>query len=1301
MKLMKKALAMFLALVMIFSTMAVSASAAYPGDDANPTLDFSIRYFRKVDGVYNQITDGKVKPGEDVYARFYAKTNYIVNTSDILILYDKQFFDYQLTKDNVETDDVRNKSYSMIESAYVNHFENRVCPKYTTALIRNYISDENAKSYGFSTLEELNLGLGYITSTVAISYKTSTAFDDSVGNYLFEIPFKVKDNEYVRSNRSASMYIPLEYLVTYDHDGNFTSVPMVDETDREVTYFMDEFEPGCIPTSTPASLSVEGTAIFDANGGSFADGTTKTTQGVIGDSVTLVEESPELAKHDFKGWSKVQNAPFAADATINEGVFADLATLKYGSEDVTLYAVWQKQPPKTIQYEIKVYEMGTDGQYPETATSSTDGSGAEGTTASVTPEAKTGFTIDETKSNLSVELTDEAAAVPTINVYYKRNQHNAIYNVDNTQVHSKEAFYGASVPGLENYTVPAGKEITWTPELGSVVTMPDEDVIFNGTLSDIDYYYTFNALAGVFEDGAPAKMDRYTYGQTPTSPEASLIAPEGYEFDKWINVDTKEDFSDDEVVEDAEFDAVYKAIDYTVTFKKLGADGITETLLSDLTLTEKHIGDTITLPALPTPAAGLEISGWYKDNVKLEGTSFVMPAADVTLFAKEGKIPCTYSYIADEGEVKGKFEDGSSIKTQDYFYGDTPTILDEEPIAPEGYEFVGWNADLPEKVEGDIRFIADYVPIEYSLTYEIEAPEGVDIPAPAEENGLNIGSTVDIAALPVVEGYEPTNANWLNGSEEVAPGSEFTMPASDVVLKATYKVKTNDIIFDAAGGAPVASIEDVPFNTVISDLPTTTKDDYDFVAWSLNGVNVTSVTMPDEDVTLVAVWKQSEYSITYSAKWYQGADEISAPAGAPALPTAAPSKSGESISVAAVPTFEGYTFDGWKLDGTTVTTFTMPKHSVELVGEWHKNGGNLGFYFAKNEDGTPAGTAYSGPEWLDEGEPIVLPAEPEQTGSDFIKWVDKDGNDLPDAMPNGDFNAFAVFELHKHSVTYYDADGITVLQQFTDVPYGSETPKAADPVPPTHDDPLKEFYFAGWNEPVPAVMPDQALEFTATYLERLKGADHVATYISDGTTVAAYTIHAGEPMQKPADPTKFGHKFVGWDPAVPDVMPNEDVTFVAVWESDLDFNPVIIGGVVVAGAAVATIAAINTALITGAAIIGGVVVITGIHHVIEHSYNVTYKVNGEVYRTFRIIEGTRIIVPKDPTKEGATFKGWNPEVPERMPAHDLVFEAVWSDSNPDNPATGSTSAGLAAFAAISSAAVAAYLVSKKKKEDEE
>ena len=1303
MKLMKKALAMILAAVMIFSTMAIGVSAAN-GD----SVEFKLKFVRYDEETSKWVETTKVKPGEEVRARVYVGTNYDASHSNLLLFFDKGFLDFQLAKNTTTTNANKLTKYQNPDYPYIAGFRVGEYETYEDNFtlqdaveLYKYVDDNTAKSYGFEDIDDMVDKCGFITAGFSVDEEVDPApFDSS--KYLFELPFKVNDNEYVRKVISATSYIPLDFVCTINKDANYTDIFKIESG---VTKSMKMFDEDPALSTTPATISINSSVTYDPNSGAFDEGVTNTVSGLIDSAVPAFSAVPKLAKNAFKGWSKTQNQPAEADA--DEAAIAelgilgaeDLAALKYGYEDLTLYAVWQKLPPADVKYDVNLYFMGTDGTYGNPRTS--EATGKDGQKIEYTPEDVTGFTVDEEAGNLSVDLVDDPTPVAkqSINVYYKRNQHDVVYKNEKDEVIKtfEDVYFGDEIPSLETPYAPTGYDVSWTYDPAGVTTVPDSDLTIKASLTPKTYDFTFSAtdsekgLEGKFGDEA-GKVVQLTFDAAITDPKDEITPPEGYEFDSWSPA-LPEKVTDDGA---KEFEARYKAIDYTVTYKVNYADGTSATL-TDLGLTGKHIGDKINVAAFPVNA-GKEYTGWTFDGATYApAAEFEMPAKNVEFVATESKIEYTYTFNAVAENAAGKFDDEETTKTATYYYGEVPALPEEEIVPPTGYQFDGWSEVLPDTVTESKTFTAKYKAIDYSITYVVNnAPVGVS--APAKVEGKHYNDKVVIESLPAVgDGYEIDG--WYNGDKKVEAGSEFTMPADNVTLTADVSTKKFKINFDAAGGEAVESLE-VEFGKPVESLPVTTKDDYDFAGW-VDGVGapVESIdSMPANDIDLTAQWTRKEYKITY--KYGQNVPE-----GAPAVPAESKSISGETITVAGKASLAGWEFDGWKYNGVVVTTFEMPKENVELIGEWRRKGGNVNFYLAKNEDGTPAGEPYD-TKWVDEGETISLPEnDPSRIGSTFTGWVDKDGNELPDTMPDADIDVFAKFELHSNKVTYYDADGTTVLDQF-DVTYGSEIPTAEDPVPPVHEDPENyEYVFAGWT---PAntyeYMPDQALNFTATYVPRRLGSDHTVTYKVDGKTIETYIIHSGDPMQKPEDPKKFGKTFIGWNPEVPDVMPDYDITFEAQWETNTDFNPVVVGGVVVAGAAVAAIAtaaAVNTALITGAAIIGGVVVITGIHHVIEHSYNVTYKVNGEVYRTFRIIEGAKIIVPADPTKEGAEFKGWNPEVPERMPAEDIVFEAVWSDSNSDNPATGSSSAGLAAFAAISTAAVAAFLVSKKKKEDEE
>jgi len=120
------------------------------------------------------------------------------------------------------------------------------------------------------------------------------------------------------------------------------------------------------------------------------------------------------------------------------------------------------------------------------------------------------------------------------------------------------------------------------------------------------------------------------------------------------------------------------------------------------------------------------------------------------------------------------------------------------------------------------------------------------------------------------------------------------------------------------------------------------------------------------------------------------------------------------------------------------------------------------------------------------------------------------------------------------------------------------------------------------------------------------------TFDSDGgTAVDPITQEEGSAVTAPADPTKDGFIFDGWQPAVPATMPVDDVTCVAQW-------------------------AVNT-------------------------YNAIFMVDGAVYATVPTVFGAAIAPPANPAKFGYVFTGWDP-VPGTMGAADETFTALFEDS---------------------------------------
>jgi hypothetical protein len=69
--------------------------------------------------------------------------------------------------------------------------------------------------------------------------------------------------------------------------------------------------------------------------------------------------------------------------------------------------------------------------------------------------------------------------------------------------------------------------------------------------------------------------------------------------------------------------------------------------------------------------------------------------------------------------------------------------------------------------------------------------------------------------------------------------------------------------------------------------------------------------------------------------------------------------------------------------------------------------------------------------------------------------------------------------------------------------------------------------------------------------------------------------------------------------------------------------------------------------------------VNDVSFIVNSLHQLTYVVDGEVYKTLAVAYGTPIIPEAEPTKEGYTFSGWS-EIPETMPAHDVEVTGTFS-----------------------------------------
>jgi hypothetical protein len=147
------------------------------------------------------------------------------------------------------------------------------------------------------------------------------------------------------------------------------------------------------------------------------------------------------------------------------------------------------------------------------------------------------------------------------------------------------------------------------------------------------------------------------------------------------------------------------------------------------------------------------------------------------------------------------------------------------------------------------------------------------------------------------------------------------------------------------------------------------------------------------------------------------------------------------------------------------------------------------------------------------------------------------------------------------------------------------------------DEPVKEGYtFSGWSE-APATMPANEVEVIGSFNVN----SYNLVYKVDGEVYETVSVEYGADIELLPEPVKEGYTFSGWSEAPP-TMPAKDV------EISGSFN--------------------------------------------VNSYNLVYKVDGEVYENISVEYGSEIELLPEPTKAGYTFSGWI-GAPVFMPAEDV------------------------------------------------
>ena len=961
--------------------------------------------------------------------------------------------------------------------------------------------------------------------------------------------------------------------------------------------------------------------------------------GNQGDPVDLssIEAPAAPVGMHFVGWGNVP-ATFDADATF-AAQFANNTDTKYT---------------------VNVYNMDTTGKYPATPDSTYQGAGETNSTADITADAVAaeGFSLDSAKSILTGTIAADGSLV--LSIYYSRNQYTVTYA--NTDLEPDTYYYGATVsartPEKEGFDFQG-----WEEEVPS--TMPAQNITLTAKWNENPADYTDYDIAVA---DANAKKEEANYDKTYT--EASRNA-----LDAALAVDVSGKKLSEQGVVDAQTEAINAAVNglekmtYNATFY---VDG------EEYRVVPTKVGEQIVAPEAPskqgytftgwTPEVGtmgiedlsfnavfsagtvaytvetyvMDVNGNYGDAATENKSATTGETVSVTPEAREGFSVAAESVLS--GEVKA---DGSLVLKVYYsrnqykltvdgnvtnvYYGAAISV--SEPAAREGYTFAGWDRDVPETMPAsDVTLVSQWNENDADYT----AYNAAKAAAEAKQAEANFDKTYTAEsrqALADALAKDVSGRKYTQQGEVDAAAKAINDAVTALELmtyKATFYVDGAEYkVVEAKVGEAIAKPDDP------------SKTGYVFTGWDPE-----VGTMGTEDLTFNAKFSAGEVSYTVET-YVMGLDGQYG---------AADSKNVAATTGAEI-TLTPDAREGFTVAGESVLTGTVAADS-SLV---------LKVYYSRNQykltvDGAESMVYY--------GAALEI-ADPEaRTGYTFAGWKPA----APATMPANDVTLESQWTENDADYTAYDAAVKAAQAKQAESDYAArytEASRNALAAALAVDVSDKKYTQQG--------EVDAATTAINNAVAGLNKMTYNAIFTVDGAEYAKVPTKVDDQIVAPKDPSKEGYTFAGWRPSV-GVMGTADATFEAVFAAAGDtaytVNTYVMGtdgtygdptsekltGTTGSTATYApearegfTVA--DESVLSGEIAADGSLVLKVYYS--RNKYTLTVDgVASEVYY------GAAVSVA-EPSKEHYTFAGWEPELPDTMPANDVTVVSKWTEDGAD------------------------------------
>jgi uncharacterized repeat protein (TIGR02543 family) len=348
---------------------------------------------------------------------------------------------------------------------------------------------------------------------------------------------------------------------------------------------------------------------------------------------------------------------------------------------------------------------------------------------------------------------------------------------------------------------------------------------------------------------------------------------------------------------------------------------------------------------------------------------------------------------------------------------------------------------------------------------------------------LAVGNIAVVGGAGHIANFTLTNTPW-----------KLAANSNDIIITQTYTVTFKD--YDGT----VLLTETVNHGSAATAPTAPTREGYTFTGWSTAFNNVTS------DLTVTAQYNTITHTVTF--KDHDGST----------LKTEQV-EHGSAATAPANPTRAGYTFNGWDITFTNVTS------NLTVTALYTKDGDPITYTVTFLDHD---GTVLKRQEGISPNAAATAPSVPARPGYTFTGWSGSFNN------VTTNFSVTAEYEAIVYTVVFKDWNGTEL--ETVHVHYGQAATAPASPA-------RAGYAFTGWDKAFTNVTAD--LTVTAQY----SIITHTVVFKNwDGAVLKTETVNEGAAATAPSVPARAGYAFVKWDAEFGSIV--GDLVVTAVYEAE-------------------------------------------------------------------------------------------------------------------------------------------------------